>query len=213
MSEGDQQDQQQQQTDQPQELSFNIQDILGDNAALASNDASFQAIVQNITNSASNGEDSSQAFARLPAELQQIFSTNPAEDILATTSTAGDAALSMNQQVQDILWDNKTESSMNKPPDETRNDSNMATSSSDSIPQSSQTTPSTNVVPQQTPWILPQTSMPPHSIPVSSIPQVSPAPIPAASAPNTSSPAIASPSRQPQAGGTIPYRASSCLLT
>ncbi|KAG0173261.1 hypothetical protein DFQ28_011172 [Apophysomyces sp. BC1034] len=112
MSEEEQKDKQNLQH-QVQDLNFSIQDILSDHGPLASNDSSFQSIVQTITNE----EHDPQSFAHLPAELQQLFGSNATEDLLAPASSAGpDASIALSQEhVGDIvqMWSTEAKQSDN----------------------------------------------------------------------------------------------------
>lgn len=98
MSEGNQneQDQRQQRTDQPQDFNISIQDILENGNPLDTSDATFANL-----NHGNSVEDGSQVFARLPAELQHIFSTNDTDDLFGTSGPGGDGGMA---QLNQAMW-------------------------------------------------------------------------------------------------------------
>ncbi|KAF7727271.1 hypothetical protein EC973_007787 [Apophysomyces ossiformis] len=150
---------------QVQDLNFSIQDILSDHGPLASNDSSFQSIVQTITNE----EHDPQSFAQLPAELQHLFSSNATEDLLAPASSAGpDASIALSQEhVGEIVQMWSTEK-------HTQNNAATPVSSSNDNTSVPLATTATNTTPMTVPsaasspgthLMTPQTSSPIQHIP------------------------------------------------
>lgn len=97
MSEGNQneQDQRQQRTDQSQDFNISIHDILENGNPLESSDPTFANL-----NHGNAVEDNSQVFARLPAELQHIFSTSDTDDLFGTSGPNEGSMTQLNQ----ALW-------------------------------------------------------------------------------------------------------------